>query len=310
MPAKRIIIQSKAHPTAPWFRYVLWADVPAGNQIAYRNPLAASAYENATPAEVQAIRDGTVAETTGVYQTDDSSQANMQAALQTAWTEWQAQVTAINAWNTYGMYWNSSAAWQPTTGVPMCSVKETLEGLPAYVALTPVSAFGANKFQFVLFNGMAAATGQAVVVKVRLLVFIPGVAVVTGVASSAWTLQRRVAPSTNPSGVGSIAPQPLDSAMALPAGISAFNAPGTAPAGGTVQTFYPFMPQADEAKLSTLDAPTFSTLTPFGGQTIYSASALTPARPLTCRAGETIEVVQSATGGTGNGQILCVFTVG
>lgn len=309
MPAKRIILLTRP-PNVLFYQYVLWADVPAGNQIAYRNPAAISAYVNATPTELQALRDGTVVERVGTIQSDSTTLSAVQTLLQPIWTEFQALITAETPFVDYGRYWDSGAVWQASLGVPLYSIKEVLEGLPAFTALTPVSAFAANKFQFVLFNGQSTTLGQACVIKIRLVVFIPGLAAATSVAPSAWTLQRRQGLTTNPSGAGSFAPALMDSAMAIPTGISAFNAPAVSPAGGTTSVFSSFFPQADEVKLSTLDAPTMASLAPFGGQLVYSADALRPARPLTIRAGETLEVVQTVTGGTGNGQILCVFTVG
>lgn len=309
MPAKRVIILNRVFGSMD-SRAVLWADVPAGNQIAYRNPAAVSAYENAAPAEVQAIRDGAVAEKVVTYNRNPTTTtlATMQADLQPLWTAFQNEVTAVVAWSEYGSFWDG-ATWAATPGVPMFNMPQTSEGLPSFFALTPVSAFAASKFQFVLYNAVNPLA-FGLVVKVRLLVVIPGVAVVTGVQSSVWTLQRRAAMTTAPSGAGLFAPARTDSAAALPAGIGCYNAPAVSPAGGTLETFNQFLPQADEMKLSTLDAPTMAGLAPFGGQIIYNCNSILPSRPLTVRAGETLEIVQSVTAGTGNCQILCVFTVG
>lgn len=42
---------------------------------------------------------------------------------------------------------------------------------------------------------------------------------------------------------------------------------------------------------------------------LWAHGDLCNTQPLTIRAGETLEVVQSATAGTGNCSVLCVFTV-
>lgn len=306
MPAKRIILLNRLGGR---YRFVLRADVPAGNQIAYRNPATVSVYDNASPAELQEVRDGLVLEKLCTLDFD-APVATINNYLETCWAAWQAEVTAEAAWSDYGRYWNGTL-WTASAGVPMASAKEVPEGLPSYVALTPVSAFGANKFHLVLYNGAATATGQALIVKVRLLVVLPGLAAVTGAAPSVWSLRRRSAPTTAPSGAGSFAVTALDSSAPLPAIVTAWNAPGTPPAGGTVAIVNEFVPQADELKLTTADAPTLAALfSGWGGLVVYRASDVCPARPLTLRAGETLEVQQSATAGTGNCRILCLFTVG
>lgn len=309
MPAKRSILIGRTHPTASFYRYVLWADVPAGNQAAYRNPNATSAYENATPAELQAIRDGLVAEKVGEYQRDSVTMTVMQTWLDGEWTRFQNEITAQVLWADYGRYSDNAGAWQASAGVPLIGMKGQEYGSPAFIAITPVSAYGINKFHFVLHNSAAAATGQACIVKVHLLVMLPGSAVVTGVVPSAFTLRRRTALSTSPSGTGSFSIASLDSAYSLPSVVTAYNGPQVAPAGGTLAVFNEFFPQADELKLSTLDAPTMAGLGPWGGQIIYQA-LLPGVRPMAIRAGETLEVQQSATAGTGNCRVLCLFTLG
>ncbi len=291
------------------YRYLLRADVPPGNQMAYRNPTVDCSFDNASPAELQEVRDGLVAEKTGQFDFSGPI-ASLQTYLEARWNEWQAEVTAEARWGDYGRHWTGGGSWIATAGVPMVACKETPEGLPSFLALTPVSAYGANKFHFVLYNGVNATLGQSVVVKVRLVVVLPGQVAVTGVVPSAWTLRRREGPTTPPSGTGVVPIGLLDSAYSSPTGIAAWNAPQTAPAGGTTTTINEFVPQADEAKLTTLDAPTFASIQDWGGQVIYRASDVAPARPLALRAGQVLEVQQSATAGTGNVRILCLFTVG
>lgn len=177
-----------------------------------------------------------------------------------------------------------------------------------FLALSPVSAFAANKVQFVLHNGNVEGW------EVRLLhvAVLPQATVVTGVAPSEWTLRRRTGTTTPPSGTGGITPALMDTQEpTLKAGITVWNAPQVAPAGGTLETFCAFIPQADELKLSTLDAPTMASLNAAQGMTIYSAAFDgLGATPLTLRQNQTLELVQSATGGTGNCRIRALFLIG
>lgn len=309
MPAKRAIFLERLHPQGSIYRYVLWADVPSGNQLAYRNPSAESAYKNATPTELQAIRDGLVAEKAGVYRHDSASIATIQTWLEAEWTNFQNQVTAEVPWADYGRNWDGTT-WQASPGVPAAGFCGMPEGQPGFIVMTGSSGYAANKFHFVLHNGVSQTLGQAVSIRVRLVVHLPGQSAVTGVAPSVFTFRRREAPTTAPSGTGGLTIGAMDSAYLLPTGIAAYNAPGTPPGGGTTTIINEYVPQADEAKLSTLDAPTESGIMPWGGQIVYKCSDVLPARPLTIRAGQTAEIQQGGTGGTGNGRILCLFTVG
>lgn len=307
MPAKRVILIGRTHPTASFYRYALWADVPAGNQIAYRNPAAVSACANATPAELQAIRDGLVVEQTGEYQADSTSMGSMQSLLEAEWTTFQNTITAQNLWADYGRFWDG-AAWQVSPGVPMVGMKESPEpSPPTFFALTPLSAFGANKFHLVMHNN-GGTLGQSLLLKVRAVIWQPGPAVVVGATGGLFTLRRRTAPATPPSGAGSFAATALDSATPLPSAVVCYNGPAVSPAGGTATTINEITPQPDETKVSTADAPTLAGQDDFGGQIVYRQ--LPNTRPLTIRSGETLELQQSATAGLGNGRALVVFTVG
>jgi hypothetical protein len=192
----------------------------------------------------------------------------------------------------------------------MANAQDKTEGLPCYIALTALSSFAANKFHLVLYNAASITIGQAFVIKVRLVAMLPGTSTVTGAAPSMWSLSRRGNPTTAPAG-GVISISTLDSAFAIPASITAHSAPTTAPAGGTVTIINQFIPQADEQKVTTADAPTLAALfSNWGGQVVYRSADVYPARPLVLRAGETLEVQQSATAGTGNCRVLCIFTIG
>ena len=311
MPAKRIILCGRV-PFQPKtiYRYALWADVPAGNQTAYINPQATSVYTAISATELDALRSGAVVERAGTIPASAGTTLNtIEATLQTHWASFQNEITAETTWNDYGRYWNGTA-WTAGPASPLISCGESNDlGIATFHVIGPVTAYAANRFQFVLYNG-AAAGSAGLLVKVRLIAILPGLAAVTGVAPSAWTLRRREAPTTIPSG-GIATIGRADSAQALESGISAHVNPTTAPAGGTTTEFTNYVPQADEQKLSTLDAPTASTLHgDWGGVVIYRAASLPTCRPITIRQGQTLELQQSATAGTGNCRIRCVFTTG
>lgn len=188
--------------------------------------------------------------------------------------------------------------------VPCSELGHILGSIPAFIAQTPASAFGANKLHFVLDNAHAS-----LVVRVMAVIIQPMATVVTGVASGDWTLRVRRARTTAPSGTGGVTPVNFDVNQTLNASITAWNAPGTSPAGGTTSNFITnIRPQPDEIKLTTLDAPTYQSLQPFGGLAMYLAPWLWPAVPITLRQNETLELLQDATSGTGNCRVVCVFT--
>lgn len=308
MPAKRVILLSNeaGRQTA-----VLWADVPAGNQVAYADPTAESAYTNITTAELQAIRDGVVAEKVVTYlePTGAYSLTNAQTFFQAEQTTFQSLLTAEVPWANYGRYWDGTA-WNASPGVPMASVKESIDGLPTYIVMSGLSAFAANKFHLVVHNGASTVVGQSVRLKVRLVVVQPSPTVVTGVQSGVWTLRRREALTTPPSGTGGITIATADSGQALLPNVTAWNGPGVSPAGGTTVTLNQFTAPADEIALSTLNAPGMASILDWGGVTVWRSGGVSGIKPLVIRPNQTLEIQQDATGGTGNCRVLCIFTVG
>lgn len=306
MPAKRIIITDRTHDR---FGYILRADVPSGNQPAFRNSQAVCSFRNATSAELQEVRDGLVAEKSGRLDFD-APIANVQSYLESRWTEWQAEVTAQTTWAEDGRSWNGTS-WAAPAGIPMASVEDTAPlGLAAFDALTGTLAFTANRIQFALYNGVSATTSLGLAIRVRSLVHFSGRTAVTGVAPGVWTVRRRTGTTAIPAGTGGITPVSHDSTDVLFGGLTCWSNPQTAPAGGTLETLRQYLPQADEQKLTTADMPSMLALTPWGGQVIYAAANEPRAKPWTLRPGQCLEVVQDATAGTGGGQILCTFTVG
>jgi len=299
MATRSIILERDTDGT---WRYALWATVPGGLEPIFASPIQTSAFRGATSAQISALRAGTVAERTGALDRT-LLLAAVEAQLQTLWQQWQNEVTASPAsYGSYGRSWDG-AAWTAGTAPPLLSPTDSESVLPTFFFLTPESTFAASRFHLVLFNN---TTGY--LIRLLLLLFLPSTTARTGALPSAFTLRRRVSPTSNPAGgnVTAVAADPDDALNSL---ITGHAVPTTAPAGGISQDLLPFFPQPDEVKLSTLDAPTFASVQPFCGQAIYNANAFRPARPFIARPQQTIEVQQSATAGTGQGRFLAVISV-
>src|SRR3990167_2287021 len=283
--------------------FALWASVPSGQEPRYRSRSSRSAYLGISATDLSALQNGIVAETVGQMSIVGLSQAQIDAALQSLWQQYQTRITDGAEWAEYGRLWDGTTwtAGGPALVPPL--TEQADEDLPTFFALSPSSGFAANRFHLVLWN---ATTFY--LVRVRFLVLLPQQSAVTGVASSAWTLRRRRTPTTVPAG-GLITPISADSMIMLPPGLTIHAIPTTAPGGGTAQDILTFVPQADEQKLSPLDGPTFASLQPFGGMALWSAASMKPAVPLVIRPQETLEVQQSATAGTGNVKLFMVFSV-
>lgn len=300
MPSKRIAILDK---TPTHWNYILWADVPSGQEIKYQSPLNTSRYQGATPTDILALRNGTVVERFSQLP-GSLSLAAAEAAMQDAWTAFSSAITAGAEYMDYGTWWNGTT-W--TSGGPSTLVSITAKStpvLPTWLVVTPVTGLAANKFQLVLFNNTTVYNCL-----MHLIVLKPETTVVTGAIGSNWNLRRRVSPTTNPAG-GTITPLPHDSSLVLPTGISLHIAPTTAPAGGTAQDLLPFfMPVADELLVNTLNPPGFAACQPLCGVQIWNSSLLNPSVPLVIRPQQTLEVQQTTTAGTGNCRLFAMFQV-
>lgn len=304
--AAQAIILDRLAGVDTGYRVCLWADVPAAYQANRRNPKATSANPFATPAELQAIRDGLVAERVVSHVANSgTAQGTVETAIEALCAAYQTEVTGWNNMALCGRRWNGTS-WANSAGIPMATNGTTEDGDPGFSVLTPVSGMASNKLHFVLANA-AGTTAQGVTVRVRKVVLLPGQAAVTGAAPSVFVLRRRSGATVMPSGSGQLTPVAFDTAQPLPTVVTAWNAPGTPPANGSVETLNEPVPQADEQKTSTMDAPTMASLHPWGGVTIFDAK---DAGPLVLRPSQTLEIVQTATGGTGNCRVLCLFTAG
>lgn len=178
-----------------------------------------------------------------------------------------------------------------------------LGGLPTFWALTGALVATASRLQLVLYNNNATAL---VAVK-KVVMLYPSSAPVTGVFSGLWTQRIRVGPTVDPAG-NTISIFSFDSADTLPSSITAHVAPTTTPSGGTTKDLHLFLPQPDEVKLSTLDAPTLFSGQSFGGVTLWDHQELGPnSKTITLRQDQSYEIVQDAVAGTLQALRLLVF---
>jgi hypothetical protein len=310
MPGKRVILLEKATDGDRSYRVIHRFDVPAAYQPLFRGRV--TAFDGATPAERAEVDSGAVMERVEISSFDPAlTPTQIQTELENAWTALNNGVQALrfdditDPFLRYGRHWTGST-WTPGAGAPPAAQRASRrDDFPAFTVLTGISAFSANKFHLVLSLASTAPAGLAI--RISVIVLMPTVGVVTGVISGDWTLRRRTGGVT-PAG-GTVVVVPMDPADALPVALTAHNTPTTAPSGGTVEAIDVFVPQADEAKLTTLDAPTMAALQPFGGQILYDASRLPRSRALTIRPGQTVELQQDATGGTGNCRVQLFGTV-
>jgi hypothetical protein len=90
-------------------RYALWATVPAGREAFYARTGATSAWTGASQAENDAIAAGTVTEFIDVLGSNGTN-AQIRAALEARWADYQAEITARNLWSRYGSFWDG-ASW-------------------------------------------------------------------------------------------------------------------------------------------------------------------------------------------------------
>jgi hypothetical protein len=111
---KRVIILERLGTAPLMIRYVLWADVPLARQSFYAAKQAAmvSAWKDAAPSDITALRNGSVAELAdqATFQAG-TTQLQAQVILQDIWTTFQAAINAENPWVRYGTFMDVSNAW-------------------------------------------------------------------------------------------------------------------------------------------------------------------------------------------------------
>lgn len=112
--SKRVVILEKLGTAPLTYKYLLWADVPAARQPFYAAKQASlvSAWKDAAAGDTAALQNGSVAERVDVttMQPGDNLAAAM-ARLQAIWTAYQAEITALNQWDRYGSFMDTSNAW-------------------------------------------------------------------------------------------------------------------------------------------------------------------------------------------------------
>src|SRR5438552_2356336 len=105
--AKRIIVLEQTG-TAGW-RLALWVDVPTARQRFYADPNRASAFLDASAAELTALRSGAVAERVVPVDFDGTrTLAQKEATAQALWQAFQDEVNARNDWSRYGSSWDGT----------------------------------------------------------------------------------------------------------------------------------------------------------------------------------------------------------
>jgi hypothetical protein len=108
--AKKIIVLNRDTERPITLRFALWADVPVARQSFYADVSFVSAYRDATPAEMTALRSGAVVERVDqIVLPAGTSLAQIRAALITAFTRYQNSVTNDNAFDFYGTSWDGTA---------------------------------------------------------------------------------------------------------------------------------------------------------------------------------------------------------
>jgi hypothetical protein len=103
--AKRVIILDMQGGRV---RYALWATVPAGREAFHARAGAVSQWTGASAEENAAIAAGQVVEFVDVLGSNGTN-AQIRAALEARWTDYQAEITARNPWNRYGSFWDGTS---------------------------------------------------------------------------------------------------------------------------------------------------------------------------------------------------------
>jgi hypothetical protein len=109
--AKQIIILDRVNePSDMNFRYVMWAAVPTGRNVAYANPDATSAYKGADATELAAIQDGSVVERQELASFPiGTPMATIQQYLITQFNAFQNHITNRNPTVRYGTFYDGTA---------------------------------------------------------------------------------------------------------------------------------------------------------------------------------------------------------
>lgn len=116
MPRLNVIILDQPTGDSNLYRYAMWADVPAARQSFYANAAAKSQWLGATTTDNQNLQSGAMVEQVVTQRVPPGSTiAQIEGFLQTAWTNFQAQINAANPWIHYGSTWDGTT-WTILTG--------------------------------------------------------------------------------------------------------------------------------------------------------------------------------------------------
>jgi hypothetical protein len=112
MPRLNIIILDQPAGDNTTFNYIFWADVPAGRQSRYASSTKVSAWSGASSTDNANLQSGAVVEQPGLVRHPSGTPiATVEATLQSAWQNYQNNITAYNPWQRYGSFWDGSSAW-------------------------------------------------------------------------------------------------------------------------------------------------------------------------------------------------------
>lgn len=115
MSRKIIILDRTGLPSDQNYRVAFWLDVPVARRPFYANASAVSQVRDATQAEIDAIRAGSIVEEIiEVPAVAGVGQAGLLAAMVNRYTLRQTEFTARNPWARYGSYWNGTS-WTGVT---------------------------------------------------------------------------------------------------------------------------------------------------------------------------------------------------
>jgi|SRR5215472_14886434 len=117
MPRLNVIILDQHQDDPNTWNAVLWADVPTARQVRYANPDAKSAWSGATAADNTNLQNGSVVELLMAQRTAaGTTLAQLEALLQTQWTNYQSSITSYNPWRFSGTNWDGTTWTQVNNG--------------------------------------------------------------------------------------------------------------------------------------------------------------------------------------------------
>jgi len=90
-------------------QYVLWSEVPAGQEPEHARPGYVSAWPKASAAEVAQVEAGVTAEEFGYMNRGDRTQEELQAELLILWARFNAAIQGTDGWNLTDTFWTGSA---------------------------------------------------------------------------------------------------------------------------------------------------------------------------------------------------------